>query len=83
MGTSIIPMQSYAGGSDLQHNNVTDLKNSVKRDAKSKKRQINTKVRITPDIEEITKQTNEGQQIVGKDNEASGFSDQSRLFHNL
>ncbi len=32
-------MQSYAvGSSDLQHKNVTDPKNSVKRDAKSKKK---------------------------------------------
>ena len=44
----------------------------------NKKRQINTKVRITPDMEEICKQTNEGQQIVGKDKEASGLNYQSR-----
>ncbi len=77
-------MQSYAvGSSDLQHKNVTDPKNSVKRDAKSKKRQINPKVRITPYMEEICKQTNEGRQIVGKDKEASGLNYQSSLFHNL
>lgn len=39
MGTSITPMQSYAvGSSDLQHKNVTDTKNSVKKDAQSKKK---------------------------------------------
>ena len=77
MGTSVIPMQSYAGGSDLQHKSVGDVKDSVKKDAKSEKANQHLSQENACYRDDDCQQANEGQQIVGKDNEANGFNDQS------
>ena len=77
MGTSVIPMQSYAGGSDLQHKSVGDIKDSIKKDAKSEKANQHLRQDNACYRGDDCQQANEGQQIVGKDNEANGFNDQS------
>ena len=77
MGTSVTPMQSYATG--MRHKKKGDLKSSIKSNAESDKKsasqngpgQLLLQGRRLP-------QANQGQQIVGKDNEAKGFNDQSR-----
>lgn len=77
MGTCVIPMQSYAVGSDLQHKNVSDLKDSIKKDTKSEKANQHLNQDNACYRGDDCQQAIEGQQIVGKDNEASGFNDQS------
>jgi cytoskeletal protein RodZ len=75
MGTSVISMQSYGG----EHKRTGDFKSSTMTSAEVDKKsagqhqdQDNFCYR-GDDCE----QANEGQQIVGKDNEAKGFNDQS------
>jgi hypothetical protein len=78
LGTSVIPMQSYAGGSD-QHKQTKDFKSSIIANSESDK----TKVNQHQDQENFAyrsngaDQANQGQQIAGNDNEAKGFNDQS------
>jgi hypothetical protein len=81
MGTSVMPMQSYASGSDQhqKHKDTKDLKSSI-----SEKTQIDKKSASQHQDQDNfcyrgddCQQANEGQQIVGKDNEANGFNDQS------
>ena len=76
LGTTIVPMQSYAG----ENKNTKDYKSSIKASTESDKKsasqhqdQDNFCYRGDDDCQ----QANEGQQIVGKDNEAKGFNDQS------
>ena len=79
MGTSVIPMQSYASGERKKNG---DSESSVK---------VNTEVDKKSASQhqdqdnfcyrgDDCQQANEGQQIVGKDNEAKGFNDQSGNF---
>ena len=77
LGTSVIPMQSYASG---ENKKTKDSKSSIKASAESDKKsssqhsgQDNFCYRG-----DDREQANQGQQIVGKDNEATGFNDQSR-----
>jgi hypothetical protein len=78
LGTSVIPMQSYAGGSD-EHKKTKDYKSSVSANFESDKKSANQH----QDQDNFCyrgddcEQANQGQQIVGKDNEAKGFNDQS------
>ena len=76
LGTSVIPMQSYAG----ENKNTKDSKSSIKASAVSDKKsssqnlgQDNFAYRSGD-----PSQANQGQQAVGKDNDAKGFNDQSR-----
>ncbi len=75
MGTSIIPMQSYAD----QHKKATDFKSSVKAGSEVDKKSAGQ--HLDQDNfcyrSDDCKQGNEAQQIVGKDNDAKGFNDQS------
>ena len=79
MGTSVIPMQSYADRDNDDHKKTKDFKSSIiassesdKKSASQHQDQDNFCYR-GDDCE----QANEGQQIVGKDNDAKGFNDQS------
>ncbi len=75
LGTSIISMQSYAG----ENKNTKDSKSSIKASTEVDKKSSSQH----QDQENFCyrgddcQQANEGQQIVGKDNEAKGFNDQS------
>ena len=76
MGTTIIPMQSYAGESKNIKDSKSSIKASTDLDKKSSSQhqdQDNFCYR-GDDCE----QANQGQQIVGKDNDAKGFNDQSK-----
>ena len=80
MGTSVIPMQSYADrDNNDNHKKDNDFKSKIiasfesdKKIASQEMDQDNFCYR-SDDCE----QANQGQQIVGKDNEAKGFNDQS------
>jgi hypothetical protein len=81
MGTSVIPMQSYASGSDQhqKHKDTKDLKSSI-----SEKTQISKKSASQHQDQDNfcyrgddCEQANQGQQVIGKDNAAKGFNDQS------
>ena len=79
MGTSVIPMQSYADKENNDHKKTKDFKSSIiagsesdKKSASQHQDQDNFCYRG-----DDCQQANEGQQIVGKDNEATGFNDQS------
>jgi hypothetical protein len=77
LGTSVIPMQSYAGGSD-EHKKGKDFK-SIIASSESDKKSANQHM----DQDNFCyrgddcEQANQGQQIAGKDNDAKGFNDQS------
>ena len=81
MGTSVIPMQSYADrDNNDDHKKDKDFKSSIiagsesaKKSASQHQDQDNFCYRGDDDCQ----QANDGQQIVGKDNEAAGFNDQS------
>ena len=79
MGTSVIPMQSYAGGSDQQqkHKDTSDLKQSIQKDTQSAKANQHLDEENFCYRGDDCQQANQGQQIVGKDNDAAGFNDQS------
>ena len=76
LGTSVIPMQSYASE---EHKENSDLKSSIKsgtdvdkNGASQHSGQDNFAYRSGD-----PSQSNQGQQVIGKDNEATGFNDQS------
>ena len=77
MGIAIAPMQSYASG---EHKKTGDFKSSIKATSQIDKKSASQKL----DQDNFCyrgddcQQANQGQQITGKDNEASGFNDQSR-----
>jgi hypothetical protein len=75
MGTSIIPMQSYAD----QHKKTTDFKASIKVGSEVDKKSASQKLDQDNFCYrgENCQQGNEGQQLVGKGNDAAGFNDQS------
>jgi hypothetical protein len=74
LGTSVIPMQSYADKDDDEDKKTTKDHSSPedKKDAKLNLDQGNTCYRG-----DVCKQGNEGQQVVGNDNDVTGFNDQS------
>ena len=73
MGTSVIPMQSYADKDDDEDKKTKDhVSQEDKSDAKLHLDQDNTCYRS-----DECKQGNEGQQVVGNDNDVTGFNDQS------
>src|SRR4051812_20160745 len=79
MGTSVIPMQSYAERGDSDHKKDNDFKSKISASYESDKKRANQ------DMDQDNfcyrsddcQQANQGQQIVGKDNDAKGFNDQS------
>ena len=76
MGTAMAPMQSYASG---EHKKTGDFKSPVKASAEVDKK--GTSQKMDQDNlcyrDDDCQQANQGQQVIGKDNEASGFNDQS------
>ncbi len=76
VGTSITPMQSYAG----ENKKTGDLKSSIKASSEVDKKSAGQ--HIDQDNfcyrSDDCQQANQAQQIVGKDNEAKGFNDQSK-----
>ena len=74
LGTSVIPMQSYADKDDDDKDKKTKehISQEDKKDANLHLDQDN----ICYDSDEC-KQGNEGQQVVGNDNDVTGFNDQS------
>jgi Prealbumin-like fold domain len=76
-GTAIVPMQSHASG---ENKKTGDFKSSVKANAEVDKKSENQKMDQDNFCyrDDDCQQASEGQQIVGRDNEANGFNDQSR-----
>jgi hypothetical protein len=77
MGTSLVQMKSFAGGDEHEKNG--DFKSSVKASFESDEK--SAKQHLDQDNfcyrGDNCKQANQGQQIVGEDNDAKGFNDQS------
>ena len=79
MGTNIIPMQSFADRGDYKDEKGNDLKSKLSAIAESDKKRAGQEM----DQDNLCyrgddcEQANQGQQIVGKDNDAEGFNDQS------
>ena len=79
MGTSVIPMQSYADRDNDNHKKDNDFKSKIiassesdKKSASQHQHQDNFCYRG-----DDCQQANQGQQLAGKDNDATGFNDQS------
>ena len=77
MGTSLVQMKSFAGGEE--HKKTKDFKSSI-----SEKTQIDKKSASQHQDQDNfcyrgieCQQANQGQQIIGEDNDAKGFNDQS------
>jgi hypothetical protein len=77
MGTSLVQMKSFAGGEE--HKKTKDYKTSI-----SEKTQIDKKSASQHQDQDNfcyrgddCQQANQGQQIIGEDNDAKGFNDQS------
>jgi hypothetical protein len=77
MGTSVIPMQSYAG----EHKKTGDLKASIKASSEVDKKSANQHLDQNNFCyrSDNCNQANQAQQLVGENNEATGFNDQSAL----
>jgi hypothetical protein len=78
----LVSAQSYAANDDKDANKITkDYKNSIQKDVNPKSDRTNQ--HLGQDSlcykDDDCEQTNEGEQIKGKDNEARGFNDQSAL----
>ncbi len=73
MGTSIIPMQSYAGGASDELK--SKIKSSTQIDEKSASQHLDQDNFCYRGDE--CQQANQAQQIIGEDNDAKGFNDQS------
>ncbi len=79
MGTSVIPMQSFADRDNDDHKKAKDSKSKIIASSESDKKSANQ------DMDQDNfcyrgddcQQANQGQQLAGKDNEAKGFNDQS------
>jgi hypothetical protein len=80
LGTSVIPMQSYADrDNNDDHKKGKDFKSSI-----SEKTQKSKKTASQHQDQDNTcyrgdecQQANQGQQVIGEDNDAKGFNDQS------
>ncbi len=81
LGTSVIPMQSYADrDNNDDHKKTKDFKSSITARSESDKKsasQHHDQDNFCYRGDEDCQQANEGQQTVGKDNDAKGFNDQS------
>ncbi len=81
MGTSIIPMQSYAeSGSNDEHKKNDDNKSKTSASSQTDKKRVSQHLdqdNVCYRGNESCTQANGGQQIIGKDNDAVGFNDQS------
>jgi hypothetical protein len=81
LGTSVIPMQSYAdrGDSDdrKKDNNYKSKTSAIYESGKKSSSQHQDQDNLCYRGNETCTQANEGQQLVGKDNDAKGFNDQS------
>jgi hypothetical protein len=79
MGTSLVQMKSFAGDDHKDYKKTKDYKSSVSAKAQVDKKSANQHM----DQDNFCyrgddcEQANQGQQIVGKDNDAKGFNDQS------
>ena len=77
MGTSLVQMKSFAGGEE--HKKTKDFKSSISEKTQIDKKSANQKM----DQDNFCyrgdecQQANQGQQIIGEDNDAKGFNDQS------
>ena len=71
MGTSIIPMQSYADGRDQQkHKSTSDLKQGIQKDKNAQKANQHSDEENFCYRGDDCEQANHGQQVVGEDNDA-------------
>jgi hypothetical protein len=81
LGTSVIPMQSYADrdNDDDHHKKGKDFSKIIANSESDKKssNQHQDQENICYRGDDDCQQANQGQEIVGKDNEAKGFNDQS------
>src|SRR4051812_8966833 len=84
-GPNLVPMQSYAAapsaaGDNGDHKITKDYKNSIQKDINTESDR--TSQHLGQDNlcyrDDGCEQANDGQQVEGKDNEASGFNDQSK-----
>ena len=83
-GPNLVPVQSYAaaadGGDNGDYKITKDYKDSIHKDVDAKSDSTNQ--HLSQDNlcyrDDGCEQANEGQQIKGKDNAASGFNDQSK-----
>jgi hypothetical protein len=84
MRTSIIPMQSYAeSGNNDENKKHKDNKSKTSAGSHSDKKSANQDTNqdnVCYRGNETCTQTNEGQELIGKDNDADGFTDQSNNF---
>jgi hypothetical protein len=77
MGTSLVQMKSFAGGEE--HKKTKDFKSSISEKTQIYKKSANQHM----DQDNFCyrgdecQQANQGQQIIGEDNDAKGFNDQS------
>jgi hypothetical protein len=80
IGTSLTPMQSFADRDKGDHEKTSDYKSKIF--ASSEEDKKSAKQHMDQDNEcyrgDDCKQANQGQQVVGKDNDAKGFNDQSK-----
>ena len=84
MGTSIIPMQSFAeSGSNDENKKHKDNKSKTSAGSQTDKKsasQHQDQDNVCYRGNETCTQANEGQELIGKDNDAVGFTDQSNNF---
>jgi hypothetical protein len=87
LGTSIAPMQSFADKGDGDHKKTKDFKSSISEKTQVSEDKKSAKQHMDQDNDcyrgEKCQQSNDGQQIVGKDNDAKGFNDQSKNIDEL
>ena len=81
LGTSVIPMQSYADrDDDDNHKNTKDFKSKTSASSDSDKKsagQHQDQDNVCYRGNDTCTQANEAQELIGKDNDAFGFNDQS------
>jgi hypothetical protein len=80
MGTSVIPMQSYAESSNDKNKKPGDSKPLISASSETDKKSASQKLdqdNFCYRGDKDCQQANEGQQATGNDNVASGFNDQS------
>ncbi len=84
MGTSIIPIQSFAeSGSNDENEKHKDKKSKTSAGSQTDKKsasQHQDQDNVCYRGNETCTQANEGQELIGKDNDAVGFTDQSNNF---
>jgi hypothetical protein len=77
LGTSVIPLQSYADRGDSDNKKGDDFKSKISAGYESYKKRSNQDQDNFCYRGDDCEQANEDQQLAGKDNEAKGFNDQS------